>query len=521
MKSRFFKPQFIPAYCVLIIAFVCLPVLASLKSPIKYLILPLHLTFSAVFGNVNHNNDNPQGKAVSAPGLASNKTTTNSIRNSVLVPAASNGKLAFNGGGKIFTVNPDGTNQINISNNNDGDVLGEWSPDGSKIVFSSENNGNIDIYAVNANGSNKIRLTTDSATDETPSWSPDGSKIVFASDRSGHGLEIYLMNADGTNQSRVTNAPGFNYFPKFSPDGNRIAFVSDRSGNSEIWVINADGTNAVNLTNDAADDFEPTWSPDGAQIAFTSFRSGSGKIWVMNSNGGNFVSLTDNTADDYLPAWSPDGMKIAFTSNRDGDIGIYSMNSNGGNQTRLTIAGADNYNPSWQPVFFHDVAGNVTYGTSPSGQTAKVVSGVTMTASGASSVAASSDSNGAYLLSNLTAGGEHTITASKTGNVNGITPFDATLVLRCVAAGAAGCTLTDNQKLAADTNNSDSITPFDATQILRFVAANQQTSATGQVGNWKFAPDLRTYQPLSTSLSNENYEAILIGEINGSWTPTN
>ena len=136
-----------------------------------------------------------------------------------------------------------------------------------------------------------------------------------------------------------------------------------------------------------------------------------------------------------------------------------------------------------------------------------------------SSTTAVTNNLGAYILDNLTAEGAYTVTPSKTGNVNGITPFDATLVLRCVAAGTANCTLTNNQKLAADTNNSNSITPFDATQILRFVAANAQTNATEQVGNWKFVPDSRNYSPLSNSLTNENYEAILIGKINGSWMP--
>jgi hypothetical protein len=71
---------------------------------------------------------------------------------------------------------------------------------------------------------------------------------------------------------------------------------------------------------------------------------------------------------------------------------------------------------------------------------------------------------------------------SKTRDVNGITSFNAALVLRHAAAGANG-TLTPNQRIAADTNNSGTITLFDATQILRFVAADGQTNATGTVAN--------------------------------------
>jgi CSLREA domain-containing protein len=164
------------------------------------------------------------------------------------------------------------------------------------------------------------------------------------------------------------------------------------------------------------------------------------------------------------------------------------------------------------------IAGTVSYGTTPTGQATRNVSGVTLSASGSGIASTSTNPSGVYSLDNLAAGGQYTVTPSKTGNINSISPFDATLVLRCVAAGS-GCTLTDNQKLAADTNNSNTVTPFDATQILRFVAANQQTNATGAVGNWRFNPVARNYSALNNSLSGENYAAILIGEVNGSWTP--
>jgi hypothetical protein len=167
------------------------------------------------------------------------------------------------------------------------------------------------------------------------------------------------------------------------------------------------------------------------------------------------------------------------------------------------------------------ISGKVTYGTNPAGEPTKFVPGVLVTASGvspASPASATTDSMGEYLLSNLTSGGEYTVTPTKTDDVNGISPFDATLVLRCVAAGG-GCTLTPNQLLVADTNNSGDITPFDATQILRFVAADGQNATTGETGKWKFVPIKRTYASVTNSLTNENYEAYLVGDVNGSWTP--
>jgi hypothetical protein len=171
--------------------------------------------------------------------------------------------------------------------------------------------------------------------------------------------------------------------------------------------------------------------------------------------------------------------------------------------------------PTPTPNAAINISGTVTYGATATFPK-KPVPGVLLSVTGTRPTSAYTDSSGNYLLSNLTVG-IYTVTPYKSGNINGITPFDATLVLRHVAAG--GGVLTSNQQLAADTNNSGSITPFDATQILRFVAAGTQSANSGEVGNWKFIPNQRTYDPLTGSRFNENYEAILIGEVNDSWTP--
>jgi hypothetical protein len=96
------------------------------------------------------------------------------------------------------------------------------------------------------------------------------------------------------------------------------------------------------------------------------------------------------------------------------------------------------------------------------------------------------------------------------------------MILRHVAAGGAGPNaLSSDQQIAADTNGDGNITPFDATLILRYVVAMGPTANTGQVGTWKFVPPSTNYNPLSSSQSNQNYTAYLIGEIDGSWVPSN
>jgi parallel beta-helix repeat protein len=164
-----------------------------------------------------------------------------------------------------------------------------------------------------------------------------------------------------------------------------------------------------------------------------------------------------------------------------------------------------------------EVSGTVFYGTAPANQQ-RFVPGVTMSVSGAPEMSTSTNSTGYYTVRNLAAGGSYTVTPSKRDHVNGISSFDATLVLRHVAAGGNGI-LNDNQRIAADINNSSGVTAFDATQILRFVAAGGSTPSAGEAGNWKFVLSSRSYGSVTNSFSGQNYDGILVGDVNGSWVP--
>ena len=102
---------------------------------------------------------------------------------------------------------------------------------------------------------------------QTPAWSPDGRKLAFVSERDGNS-EIYVMNVDGSAQENLTEQPASDSHPSWSRDGRRIVFVSRRDGNAEIYVMNADGSGLRNLTRTPSADRDPAWSPDGRAIAF-------------------------------------------------------------------------------------------------------------------------------------------------------------------------------------------------------------------------------------------------------------
>ncbi len=148
------------------------------------------------------------------------------------------------------------------------------SPDGKRIAFASNRDGDYDIYVLKAakeSATNKpVKLTKNAVDDFNPDWSPDGKRIVFES-RQGEGtvfhpdylLEIVTMNADGTGQKRLTNNRVIDRDAVWSPDGKRIAFERD-GGNvfRDIFRMKADGTNPYNITDDSSKaEANPSWQP--------------------------------------------------------------------------------------------------------------------------------------------------------------------------------------------------------------------------------------------------------------------
>ena len=277
-----------------------------------------------------------------------------------------------------------------------------WSLDGSKIAFYSDRDGDREIYVMDVvdadgdgDGDSLTRLTSGDAFDAVPDWSPDGDKLVFTSNRDGN-YEIYVMDAvdadgdgNGDSLARLTSGDAFDFFPVWSPNGGKVAFQSNRDGDLEIYVMDAvdadgdgNGDSLTHLTSGDAFDGVPDWSPDGDKIAFTSGRDGDFEIYVMDAvdadgdgNGDSLARLASGDAFDCCAAWSPDGNKIAFESFRDGDREIYVMDAvdadgdgNGDNLARLTSGDASDCCAAWSPGVVPAVIGPAIAAISFSGE---------------------------------------------------------------------------------------------------------------------------------------------------------
>lgn len=208
-----------------------------------------------------------------------------------------------------------------------------WSPDGSKLVFASDRDGDFDIYLWHAEGDIQ-QLTFNYANDIHPAWSPDGQRIIFSSDRDGFYFQIYTVQIDGSELTRIGNVPGNNaLYPRFSPDGSQISFMRASilapvcDWNWDVWVMDSDGGNQVKVTTQLLGDLYPNWSPNGNEIIYARCNLLlATDIYVRNLFTGAEQQLTSSLwSNEWGGVSAPNGQTIAFSGDAGGDVNIYLM----------------------------------------------------------------------------------------------------------------------------------------------------------------------------------------------------
>jgi len=223
------------------------------------------------------------------------------------------------------------------------------------IAFTSSRDGQYAIYTMSADGDGQRRLTEarDEPSDASPffqidpAWSPDASKIAFTSGRNGSS-DVFVMNADGTGSTSLTSTEQNDTRPTWSADGASIAFARD----GDIWVMGADGSDARRISDVFAEESDPAWSPDGELIAYVRRTPGTAiqNVWVMRPDGSGRRALAKQDGRAFTPAWSPDSARVVFSTNAEGDVyELFTVGADGKGLRRVAPTAGDNFEPSWSP----------------------------------------------------------------------------------------------------------------------------------------------------------------------------
>jgi TolB protein len=180
------------------------------------------------------------------------------------------------------------------------------SPDGQRVAFcgtkSTMDGDTRDIWVVGVDGQGLVQLTNTPAEDDCyPAWSPDGSKILFSSTRGGGTPELWVMDATGQGAHALTTGQNAGDAPpEWSPDGTKIAYIADDA----VWIMPVAGGSATRLTKGKGVDYAPAWSAKGNEIVYRHMDGTSGSLRIVSVQSGQSRTVPfDMQGLPLAPSW--------------------------------------------------------------------------------------------------------------------------------------------------------------------------------------------------------------------------
>ncbi len=293
---------------------------------------------------------------------------------SLFAKAPRTAKVVFrsvrDGNAEIYIMNPDGSDQINLTRHRAKDIAPVWSPTGRQILFQSDRGGIPDLYLMDPDGTNVRQVFKKLIGREFPTWSPDGKAIAY---HRFHTFSIYTASIDGKNEAKLADG----LWPAWSPSGSEIAFMAGEF----VWAENGNlrfpdvRVEVINLQTHVQEKllprsiwmYGPTWRPDSTQIAFTwngrqenGFLGGkvgvhTTGIYVVNRDGSGLMKIFDagENAGVSFPTWSPHGNEFIYNYSTQNPVSrqLFKVSLDGGTPEQLTRRG-DNFNADWfDPAF--------------------------------------------------------------------------------------------------------------------------------------------------------------------------
>ena len=267
---------------------------------------------------------------------------------------------------QIYMCDIDGKNVSQLTHAKSLHLSPAWSPDGSKILYTSYESGNPDLYMLDLKNKSTEKIAGYQGLNSGGVFSDNGKLVAFSGSVRGN-TEIYLRDFVSKKRKPFLQGHGIDVDPAFSPDGKWLAFVSGRYGNPHIfkaslaWNTDRSQVRVVQdtrLTYAGWYNATPSWSPDSQKLAFAGFDKETGRfdLFLMNHDGTRLERLTLNSGDNESPAWSPNGQLIVFNSNRIAPRGarkgppkLFMMNRDGSNQRVLPTGLYSAETPRWGP----------------------------------------------------------------------------------------------------------------------------------------------------------------------------
>ena len=255
------------------------------------------------------------------------------------------------GNKEVWMMDWDGANQRQLTKAGAISLSPRISPDNSRVAYTVIGKRGVEIGMYSIELGRSVTFPSFAGTNSTAAWSPDGTKLAFSSSMRGDP-EIFVVDANGANPRRLTAFKGSDVSPVWNPKtGSQIAFVSGRTGLPQIYTMESDGTNVQRMT-DGGYAVSPSWSPNGQFLTFAWRRNygpgapGGQDIYIMDIASKQWVQLTHDSGVNDYPSWSPDGRHIVFESTRGGHTEIWTMLADGSQQRQLTTQGS-NQQPNW------------------------------------------------------------------------------------------------------------------------------------------------------------------------------
>jgi len=270
---------------------------------------------------------------------------------------ADNGRIAFLSDNQLYSVQPDGSGLLQLTNDPFGAATPAFSHDGTRIAYKRLNANNPaddptlygDLVVANADGSNPMAIETGVTGMSPTAWSPDDREVLWTGTTIPNTPEqVFIAPADGSAAPLSVGDPSTsNWGPTWSPDSSSIAYISD----TDYYVMNRDGTGIRKVNQRSfAEQNGGVWKPDGSGLVFEAGDQGNHNLWFVGLDGKPERALAISPRMETSPAFSPDGQWVAFMR-ADPDLRWYQVvvNKADGSEER-TLPGMYGYSGfTWSP----------------------------------------------------------------------------------------------------------------------------------------------------------------------------